>query len=169
MSRHCLVTLFAVTLFLVPVLMARPDDKQPDDKKTEKDEFKMSEVERAIVDFTNAERKKKDLPELKPNPKLFAAARKHSEHMASVNKVEHELDGSKLEDRVKEAGYVAGSAGENIAYGPRSAEEVVKGWMNSEGHRANILDATYTEIGIGVAKNAKGGLYYTQVFGKPLR
>ena len=56
---------------------------------------------------------------------------------------------------------------ENVASGQRSAKEVVEGWMNSEGHRANILQGNYTEIGIGVAKAANGALYYTQVFAKP--
>jgi uncharacterized protein (TIGR03000 family) len=131
--------------------------------------FKISETEKAIIDLTNAERKKKDLPELKPNPKLFAAARKHSENMARLDKLEHELDGKKPKDRVKEAGYPGGFIGENVAYGPTTAEEVVTGWMNSEGHRDNILNKNFTEIGVGVAKNEKGAQYFTQVFGKPAK
>jgi uncharacterized protein (TIGR03000 family) len=131
--------------------------------------FKISETEKAILDLTNAERKKKDLPELKPNPKLFAAARKHSENMARLEKLAHELEGKKPSDRTKAAGYAGGFIGENVAYGPTNAEEVVTGWMNSEGHRANLLNKNFTEIGIGVAKNEKGETYYTQVFGKPTK
>jgi uncharacterized protein (TIGR03000 family) len=148
-----------------------PPDKSKPDKpdKPAANEFKMSDLERDIVDRTNAERKKKDLPELKPNPKLFAAARGHSEHMARLDKLAHELEGSKLPDRVKEAGYPGFYVGENAAAGLMNAEEVVNGWMNSEGHRRNILDGKYTEIGIGIAKASNGTLYFTQVFGKPGR
>jgi uncharacterized protein (TIGR03000 family) len=150
-----------------------PDKSAGDKPKSDKPAdggFKMSDIEKAIIDATNAERKKKDLPELKPNPRLFDAARKHSELMARVDKLSHKLDDeSKMEDRVKATGYRGYMLGENVSCGPTSAEEVVKGWMNSEGHRANILNGTFTEIGVGVAKNEKGMLYFTQVFGKPLR
>ncbi len=144
-----------------------PDKPKPD--KPAADEFKMSDLERDILNRTNAERKKKDLPELKPNPKLFAAARKHSDHMARLDKLAHELEGSKLPDRIKEAGYPGSYVGENAAAGLMDADEVVMGWMNSEGHRRNILDGKFTEIGIGIAKASNGTLYFTQVFGKPSR
>jgi uncharacterized protein (TIGR03000 family) len=151
----------------------KPEGDKPDpDKKPANpfdDTFKMSDIEKAILDRTNAERKKKDLPELKPNPKLFTAARKHSENMAKQDKLAHELDDKKPSDRTKAEGYPGPFIGENVAWGPTTAEEVVSGWMDSEGHRANILNKNFTEIGIGVAKNAKGALYYTQVFGRPLR
>ncbi len=150
----------------------KPDEPKPDKPKPEpppEDEFKMSEIEREIVERTNAERKKQDLPELKPNPQLFLAARKHTENMARLDKMAHELEGKKPSDRVKETGYPGSYVGENVAYGLRNAEEVVKGWMGSEGHRKNILEANYTEIGIGVAKAANGALYFTQVFAKPSR
>jgi uncharacterized protein (TIGR03000 family) len=159
--------------------LPKPDEKKPADKPKPPDnpkpdkpadgDFQISDIERDILDRTNAERKKKDLPELKPNPKLFAAARKHSEHMARVDKLAHELEGSKPLDRVKEAGYSGSYVGENVAAGQLDAEEVVKGWMNSEHHRENILGPKYTEIGLGVAKAANGTIYFTQVFGKPSR
>ncbi len=59
------------------------------------------------------------------------------------------------------------AAGENIAYGQRTAAEVMQTWMNSAGHRANILSQAYTNIGIGVAKAANGTLYWTQMFMNP--
>ena len=151
----------------------KPEGDKPNPDKPKPgnpfDEIKMSEMEKAILDRTNAERKKKDLPELKPNPKLFAAARKHSENMARQEKLAHELDGKKPSERVKEAGYPGGFVGENVAYGATTAEEVVSGWMESEGHRANILNKNFTEIGVGVAKASDGTLYFTQVFGRPVR
>jgi uncharacterized protein (TIGR03000 family) len=151
----------------------KPEGDKPNPDKTKPgnpfDEIKMSEMEKAILDRTNAERKKKDLPELKPSPKLFVAARKHSENMARQEKLAHELDGKKPSDRVKEAGYPGGFVGENVAYGATTAEEVVSGWMESEGHRANILNKNFTEIGVGVAKASDGTFYFTQVFGRPVR
>ena len=60
------------------------------------------------------------------------------------------------------------SAAENIAYGQRTAQEVMNAWMNSPGHRANILSRNLTEIGVGAAKAANGTIYWTQMFLKPL-
>ena len=59
------------------------------------------------------------------------------------------------------------AAAENIAYGQRTAQEVMNSWMNSPGHRANILSKSYTQIGVGVAKKSNGTLYFTQMFLKP--
>jgi uncharacterized protein (TIGR03000 family) len=150
------------------ITVRKPDLPKPQEVAAD-DEFKLTTMERDILDRTNAERKKKDLPELKANPKLIAAARKHTENMARQDKLAHELDGKKPIDRAKDGGYPGTFIGENVACGLMSAEELVKGWMNSEGHRKNILDPTYTEIGIGVAKAANGTVYYTQLFGKPGR
>ena len=55
-------------------------------------------------------------------------------------------------------------SGENIAWGQKTPEEVMKGWMNSEGHRANILNKNYTSIGVGYYQNAGGVNYWTQIF-----
>ncbi|GHU38854.1 hypothetical protein FACS1894105_13200 [Clostridia bacterium] len=59
------------------------------------------------------------------------------------------------------------SAAENIAMGQKNASEAMKSWMNSPGHRANILSRTVTEIGVGAAKTSNGTLYFTQMFMKP--
>jgi uncharacterized protein YkwD len=68
---------------------------------------------------------------------------------------------------MEDFGFRFSSAGENIAYGQRTAAEVMNTWMNSAGHKANILSQTYTTIGVGVAKTAGGTLYWTQEFMKP--
>ena len=65
---------------------------------------------------------------------------------------------------LKEQGASYRAAGENIAYGQRSAEQVMEGWMNSSGHRANILNAQYTAIGVGVYRSASGTLHWVQLF-----
>ena len=56
------------------------------------------------------------------------------------------------------------AAAENIASGQRTAAEVMNSWMNSAGHRANILNATYNQLGVGAAKDSNGNLYWTQMF-----
>jgi uncharacterized protein YkwD len=60
------------------------------------------------------------------------------------------------------------AAGENIAYGQRTAQEVVTDWMNSSGHRANILSTAFTVVGVGAAKKSNGTMYWTQMFMKPI-
>jgi len=131
------------------------------------EELKLSREEQEVIDLTNAERKKADLPPLAPDAKLTAAARGHAANMAKQEKVDHVLDEKGLKDRVADAGYKARATGENVAWnagGPRQALEV---WMASEPHKANILRAEYTDIGVAVAKSEKGEPYWVQVFGTP--
>jgi uncharacterized protein YkwD len=133
-----------------------------------KPKLKVSKVEQKLIDLTNEARKKEKLPPLKPNATLFAAARAHSKNMAKKGKMEHKLDGKQVKERLQDAGYPFSWYGENIAMSTHpKIEKVMEGWMNSEGHRANILKDKYTEIGIGIADDGKGRVYYTQVFGRP--
>jgi len=143
-----------------------------EDKPAEKpdDKFVMTKEEKLVLDLTNAERKKQNLPPFTPLPILFKVARAHSANMAKQEKLEHVLDGKQPWQRVLEAGYKTNWVGENCAAGEAyPPKEVVKNWMDSEGHRMNILDKTYTEIGIGIVKSDKGEIYYTQVFTRPGR
>lgn len=133
------------------------------------DALKLTEDERAIVENTNAERKKAGLAELKVDVRLMKAARSHAENMAKQDKLDHTLDEKTAGDRVKDAGYRFGRTGENIAHNQRAPKEVVQSWMSSEGHKANMLHKDYVDIGVAVAKNAKGERYWVQVFGMPLR
>ena len=129
--------------------------------------FKLSADEKELLDLTNAERKEACLGELKANPKLFAAARKHCANMAKQDKLDHTLDDKTLGDRVKAEGYKFNRIGENIAWNHTTPKDAVEGWMKSPGHKANILESGYTEAGLAVAKNAKGERYWIQVFGAP--
>ena len=151
----------AVLLAFALVPLASADDK--------KAELKLTADEKAVIELTNAERKKaeKELPPLKMNPQLMAAARKHAENMAAQDKLDHKLDDKDPGDRTKAAGYTSTFVGENIAWNQKSPKDVVRAWMESEGHRENVLHAEYTEIGVAVAKNKKGEPYWVQVFGKP--
>ena len=72
-------------------------------------------------------------------------------------------DGSDAGTRIGRAGYSAGTWGENVAAGYGSASSVVDGWMNSSGHRANILNGAFTQIGVAVAYSADGTAYWTMV------
>jgi uncharacterized protein YkwD len=127
-----------------------------------------SETERTLLELTNNARKKENLPLLKFNTTLLKVAREHSANMATQKEMKHELDGKKPSDRLKAAGYRYSRMGENIALGDRQPlETVFRGWMESPGHRANILNKDFEEIGIGVARDNRGRIYYTQVFGTP--
>ena len=73
-------------------------------------------------------------------------------------------NGTSFATALKEAGVSYRGAGENIAWGQKTPEQVMQGWMNSAGHRANILNARYTTIGVGYYRNASGVNYRTQLF-----
>ena len=128
-----------------------------------------------VVELTNIERAKAGLQPLQLNNKLLAAAQDHSNDMAQDDFFSHTgADGSSVGDRVKSSGYQYSTTGENIAAGQTTPAQVVEGWMKSPGHRANILNPNYTEIGVGYEylENDTGSVnynhYWTQVFGTPL-
>ncbi|MGE7596620.1 CAP domain-containing protein [Lysinibacillus fusiformis] len=118
--------------------------------------------EQEVVKLTNAERTKAGLSPLQTDDKLMAAAREKSQDMQSNNYFSHTSPtfGSPF-DRMKALGIAYKSAGENIAQGQRSPQEVVQAWMDSPGHRANILNGKFTHIGVGYVKS---GNYWTQQF-----
>src|SRR5205807_320948 len=104
------------------------------------------------------------------NPTLCEVARAHSANMAKKEKMEHVLDGKNPAQRVKSAGYRYRRMGENIAYSTQlRPKRVVAGWMNSPMHRENILNEKFREIGVGIARDKDGNVYYTQVFGTQLQ
>lgn len=142
------------------------DGKKPDKGPGKQDALKLSKVEQEILDLTNKERAKEGLPALRPNAKLFRAAREHSANMAAQGKLDHTLDDKGPAERLKEVGYRSFGWGENVAFGPRDAAKVIAIWMDSPGHRANILGEQFDEIGVGAATDDRGVPYYTQVFGR---
>jgi uncharacterized protein YkwD len=121
-----------------------------------------------VIKLTNRERAKSGCKPLKSNSLLKSAAQAHSGDMAKKDYFSHTgKDGRSPFDRMTDAGYSYTAAAENIAAGQRTPADVVKGWMNSAGHKKNILNCTYTEIGVGYAKGGSYGTYWTQNFGKP--
>ena len=129
-----------------------------------------SNTEQAIVDGTNAERRNAGLAALAVNAKLMQAAEIQGEQVAAAGRLEHDLPAATyptLQDRVAAAGYDWRAIGENLAFGQRDAAAAIDAWMNSSGHRANILNVTYTEIGVAFVTDVNGRPYYVQVFGRP--
>jgi uncharacterized protein YkwD/stress response protein SCP2 len=121
-----------------------------------------------VVAGTNARRAQAGLVTLTVDARLAAAAQAHSRDMVARDFFAHENpDGASVADRVRAAGYAYAVVAENIAAGQRTAGEVVEGWMNSPGHRANILNPALRQIGIGYATGSGYGTYWTQVFGTP--
>ncbi|MCG0287891.1 CAP domain-containing protein [Streptomyces sp. PSAA01] len=119
-----------------------------------------------VIALTNAERAAARLAPLAPDPRLTAAAQAHSDDMVARDFYSHTgPQGHQPWDRARAAGAAHRGIGENIACGQRSPAEVVRGWMNSPGHRANILKPDFTHIGVGHATGSRAGTYWTQVFG----
>ncbi|WP_394184177.1 CAP domain-containing protein [Metabacillus halosaccharovorans] len=148
-----------------PAQPAQPQQQQPAAEAPKKDEPQaqgVSQVAQQVIDLTNAERKKNGLPALKADTQLSGVAQKKSEDMQQNNYFSHTSPtyGSPF-DMMRDFGVTYKTAGENIAQGQRSAQEVVQAWMNSEGHRKNILSKDFTHIGIGYDSN---GHHWTQMF-----
>ncbi len=91
--------------------------------------------------------------------------------MVAIGRLDHVLSGAPYArpiDRLAAAGYTWQAYAENIAMGQPSPASVVATWMRSKSHRSNILDATYTELGVGYSVDRSGQPYYVQVFGRPM-
>ncbi|MFI1192570.1 CAP domain-containing protein [Micromonospora sp. NPDC020750] len=126
----------------------------------------VSSQARQVVDLVNAERAKAGCGALKINSKLTAAAQAHSQDQADHRKMSHDgSDGSSVGKRLDRVGYAWRAYGENVAWNQQTPAAVMNAWMNSSGHRANILNCSFTEIGVGVATS--NGPYWTQDFGTP--
>jgi uncharacterized protein YkwD len=125
--------------------------------------------ETKIFEMTNQERKLKNVAPLKLTAALSKIARAHSENMAKHGKTTHTLDDKDFDDRVREAGYKFTAIAENVGSGGNGAslEMIMKAWMESEGHRTNLLNSDYTEIGVGLARDQAGRIYLTQIFAHP--
>ena len=130
-----------------------------------------SVLARRVADLTNQERLKAGLPPLKWNDSLANSASAYAQDMAARNYFAHNSpEGSTPVDRARAAGYPPYGwgglyVGENLARGYGSPEGAMQGWMASEGHRQNLLNPKYREIGVGVAVAPSGALVWAQEFG----
>lgn len=135
----------------------------PEQKPTEsKEASAVSAFEKQVVELTNQERSKQGLKPLTLDTALSKVAKDKSRDMQQKGYFSHTSPtyGSPF-DMMKKYGVQYRSAGENIAMGQRTPQEVVQAWMNSEGHRKNILNASFTHIGVG---HVESGNYWTQMF-----
>ena len=134
---------------------AQAGSLMPDTLDIDSDAF-----EKEVLDLVNIERSNHGLGLLIWDDKLASVARAHSADMARRNFFDHTSpDGATPVERLNNAGIVYRFYGENCAMGPRTPKKAVDGWMNSPGHRANILNAKHTHLGVGFHK-----YYWTQVF-----
>lgn len=138
--------------------------------KTVAGENDINTAEQEILDYTNRERKKAGLPALTVNDKLTKAATDYARLMAKEGQLSHTVNGTTVVKRYAGLGYSWTYYAENVALnsvldGQAAVEDM---WMKSSGHRANILNKTITEIGVGIAYSKKTGYYYyCQDFGRP--
>jgi len=139
-----------------PELPETPEVDTPEDNTT------LSHAEQ-VVTLVNAERAKEGLAPLSIDTKVQAAAQVRA--VESEQSFSHTRpNGSSFATALKEQNVSYRRAGENIAWGQRSPEEVVNAWMNSSGHRANIMNPNFTKIGVGYYRNSKGLNYWSQLF-----
>jgi uncharacterized protein YkwD len=131
----------------------------------------LDEVRRGILDAVNAARREKRLRPLVLEPRLAVAAQRHAEAMRDRGFYSHDTpEGLTARDRILAAGYPARVVGENIAEGQFTVAEVMNGWLNSPAHRRNILEPSFTQLGVGLAIgrfDARYRLVWVQDFGAP--
>lgn len=121
------------------------------------------DIAQRVLDLSNAERSRAGAPALSLHPQLTAAAQHHSDLMMQHNQMTHQLSGEpEMGDRISQAGYRWGGVAENVAHGQTSPEDVLSSWMNSPGHRKNLLNPEYQHLGVGFANN-----FWTQKFARP--
>jgi uncharacterized protein YkwD len=122
-------------------------------------------LEGQVAALVNLRRTEAGCGRLRTDSRLARASLDHSRDMATKNYFSHTgTDGSSPWDRAKREGYLK-PTGENLAAGHQTAAEVVQAWMDSPGHKKNILDCKSKAIGIGLAHGGSYGTYWTQLFG----
>jgi uncharacterized YkwD family protein/spore coat assembly protein SafA len=132
------------------------------------EEGALSGYEAEVLRLVNIERSKNGLAALQNNADLTRVARTKSQDMIDKNYFSHTSPtyGSPF-TMMQTFGLKFSAAAENIAYGQKTPQEVVTSWMNSQGHRENILSPSYTHSGVGAAKKSNGQIYWTHMFIKP--
>lgn len=137
----------------------------------------LPQVEQYVIELTNKVRREQNLSTLKVDAALARAARAYAQYLARSEKFSHTADGSDAGSRAEKAGYKYCSIAENLSMNQSSAgfaardlaSRMMTGWINSPGHRANILMKHATEIGVGVAKSSDKAPKFisVQLFGRP--
>lgn len=140
-----------------PPAQETPDEDAPEESGG------VQEAAEAVASLVNAARRDAGLSELELDADLCAAAQARAQEIAQS--FSHTRpDGSSCFTILEEFGISYRAAGENIAMGQRTPEEVMDGWMNSSGHRVNILNGTFTSIGVGYYVDGAGAAHWVQIF-----
>lgn len=141
---------------------AEPQAPKQEEEQSQNQSQQLSQYEREVVELTNNERTNNGLAPLQIDEELSVVAREKSDDMSARNYFDHNSPtyGSPF-DMMRSYGISYKAAGENIAKGQRTPEEVVNAWMNSPGHRENILNGNFTHIGVGFVEQ---GNHWTQMF-----
>src|SRR5699024_852542 len=148
-----------------PVEPNKPGDKNESETPSTPNVSESNQIEQEVLRLINIERSKAGLPAFTSSSQLVQVAREKSKDMAVNNYFSHTSPtyGSAF-DMLSSFNISYKTAGENIAQGYQNAESVVKGWMNSQGHRDNILNSSFNTIGIGTYTDGNGTIYWTQIF-----
>lgn len=140
-----------------------PDNGSQDTNQSEGNVPEENSYARQILKLVNEERGKAGLQPLVLDESISAAARIRAKEI-QTSFSHTRPNGSSFSTVLKEMGISYRRAGENIAWGQTSPEQVMQAWMNSEGHRANILNPQYTKLGVGHDQNGSGKNYWVQLF-----
>lgn len=183
MSGSILATLLMVAL--LPTAGVAAGRESPTSRVTkpiavlvmdEKYSANVAEAAAQVIEGTNESRRGEGRGEVTANPVLMAAARAFAAYLADTDTYGHDADGLRPFERAAQQGYESCVLSENLAYqylstGFRTedlAMSLVEGWLDSPGHRANLLDPDVTEIGVAIARSRQTGRYYAvQMFGRP--
>jgi uncharacterized protein YkwD len=152
---------------LTAIVAIGGDDPEKADSPRTRGESKPDPVIAEVLKLHNRARAKEKLPPLALDSKLTAAAKRHALDMAENDKMSHEgSDGTSPQKRIEAAGYKGRATAENVAFGSRTAADVVQGWLDSPPHKKNML-GDYEDVGIAVARSDGGTPYWCVDFGKP--
>ena len=140
-----------------------PDNNQPGNPSVPDNDTENADFVKQVVNLVNQERAKAGLSPVTADTSIQAAAQVRAKEIEKS--FSHTRpDGSSFSTALTQQGVTYRGSGENIAWGQKTPEQVMNGWMNSEGHRANILNKNFTKIGVGYHQNASGTNYWTQLF-----
>lgn len=127
------------------------------------------DISAECVRMVNSERAARGIGPVSVDLKITYAAETHSRYQASISTMTHlSANGAKAGTRLYNVGYNWSTYGENVAAGQQTCTSVMSAWMNSSGHRANILNPNFVHIGIGAMANGSGVVYWTMDLGKPV-
>jgi uncharacterized protein YkwD len=147
-----------------PPPAGRPGDEVPAPRPDARPQADVA-AEKRVLALVNQRRKAAGCASIRSNYRLVRAAYLHSKDMAAKDYFSHTgANGSTPWDRAEAAGYKRANA-ENLAAGQQTAETVVKAWMDSPAHRANLLDCDSRAMGVALARGGSYGIYWTQMFG----